>query len=490
MQCIHQVVTKKTRPIKIIQFGEGHFLRAFADYMVDIANETGTFNGSVALVKPRPHGDVSRLQAQECVYTVILRGKQNGNTVVEKRIITCVDHIVHPYEQYESYAALATLPDVRFVISNTTEAGLVYDDTDTLALTPPNSFPGKLTKLLYERFVAFHGATDKGLIMLPVELVENNGATLRDCVLTLANRWGLPPDFTTWVTQSCVFCNSLVDRIVTGYPTKDAEALQHEWGYRDDFMVAGEPFALWVIESEALDTIKAEFSLDKAGLPVQFTDNLQPYRACKVRILNGAHTATVLAAYLAGLATVGDLMHDSTLRAYLQRVVYDEIAPTVPLPTETVRQFANSVMERFENPFIQHQLLSIALNSVSKFRVRLLPSLKDCHAANGQLSKPLCFSFAALLAFYSGEARDGKLVGTRGSDTYEILDDMSVITCFAENSKRPPVQLVETVASRADFWGEDLRLQNGFCDLVAEYLADIRQHGMRVALEAMLKQGQ
>ena len=345
MKKINEVHKRTPREIKVVQFGEGNFLRAFVDYMIDIANEKGVFNGDVAIVKPISFGSLERFHKQDNLYTVSLRGKLDGKTYVENRAVTCVNKVVDSYSEYEDYAALAKLDSLRFVVSNTTEAGIVYDPTDKFELTPPNTYPGKLTKFLYERFQAFNGAADKGLIILPVELIENNGGKLKECVLKLIELWNLGDAFKAWVCDNCVFCSTLVDRIVSGYPRDKAAEICEEIGYEDELLDNAEPFALWVIESDK--DISAEFPMDKAlegrvGMDVIFTDNQKPYRERKVRILNGAHTSTVLAGYLAGKDIVRDCMNDKDIRGLMEAIIHKEVVPTVKLPTAEAEAFAAS----------------------------------------------------------------------------------------------------------------------------------------------------
>ncbi|MCL1874997.1 MAG: tagaturonate reductase [Synergistaceae bacterium] len=493
MKLINETISKPARAVKILQFGEGNFLRAFVDHMVDIANEKGVFDGGIAIVKPIPFGNLDMLKAQDCVYTVILRGKQGGETVSQKRTVTSVVKAIDAYSQYEDYAALERLPELRFVVSNTTEAGITYDENDDYSLAPPNSYPGKLTKFLYERYQAFSGDKDKGLIILPVELIEKNGAKLRECCLRLSGRWSLPDGFRDWLMNDNIFCSTLVDRIVAGYPKDDADAIKTELGYEDKLIVTGEPFALWVIECETPELVQKagrEFPLGKAGLPVVFTDNLEPYRERKVRILNGAHTSTVAAAYLAGLDTVGELMNDELLRKLIERNVYAELAPFVPLPAEEVKAFADSVMERFNNPFIVHNLLSISLNSISKFKARVWPSIRDAFEKTGKLPESLCFSLAALMAFYSGDINEnGKLAAKRGDDTYEIMDAAAVIRFFADNHTLPADEFAAALLKRTDIWGDDFVNTKipGLAEKVGGYLHDIRENGIRAAVTNLLK---
>lgn len=469
-----QNLTKRTEhPIKVIQFGEGNFLRAFVDYMIDVANEAGVFDGSIAIVKPISFGSLEMFEKQNNLYTVVLRGKENGQTVNDSRIVTSVSKVMDCKDDYEDYMGLAKLDTLRFVVSNTTEAGIVLDKNDSMKGLPA-TYPGKLTKFLYERYLTFNGAMDKGLIILPVELIENNGGKLKECVLALCDCWKLSEEFQNWVKEACVFCSTLVDRIVTGYPRNEVAAICEELGYQDNLVDVGEPFGLWVIESDK--DISEEFPLNKAGLPVVFTDNQRPYRERKVRVLNGAHTSSVLAGYLYGLDIVRDCMHDELMGKFVRQVVMDEIVPQVPLPLEEVKEFAASVFERFENPFIDHALLSISLNSVSKWKARVLPSLKDYYIHKGKLPRLITFSLAALLAFYSSDdLREGTLYATRADGTkYEIHDDAHVLEFFAINSGKEAEEFVRRALSNETFWGEDLTAYRSMEETVAEWYALIK----------------
>lgn len=483
---IEQGVVKKDRPIKVVQFGEGNFLRAFTDYMIDIANEKGIFDGNIAIIKPISFGNLERFEKQDNLYTVVLRGKENGKTVNDKRIITSVAKTLDTSNDYDEYMSLSELESLRFVISNTTEAGIVLDENDSFD-TLPSTYPGKLTKFLYNRFKKFDGDESKGLIILPVELIENNGAKLRQCVFALSDIWALGEDFKAWVENANIFCNTLVDRIVTGYPGAEAaEKIYDEIGYTDELIDIGEPFALWVIESDK--DISAEFPLDKAGLPIVFTDNQKPYRERKVRVLNGAHTSSVLAAYLCGFDIVRDCMYDRIMGKFIRSIVRNEIAPQVNLPIDEVLAFADSVFERFENPFIDHALLSISLNSVSKWRARVLPSFKDYVKNEGELPKLITFSLAALLAFYTAnEIENGALSAKRqNGDCYLVRDDEAVINFFAESSSKPSSVFVPLALANSDFWGEDLNKFDGLTAEVTRWYDMIRKDA-NAALTAVLE---
>ena len=475
-----EMIDKKERPVRVLQFGEGNFLRGFADYMIDIANEKGQFDGDIVLIKPIEFGSLERFEKQDCLYTVSLRGIIDGKAEVKNRIITSIADTADAIGEYDKYMEYAKLDTLRFIISNTTEAGIVYDENDRFEYTPPHTFPGKLTGFLFERFRYFEGASDKGLIMLPVELIDDNGIHLKECVLKQIDNWNLGEEFKNWVETSCVFCSTLVDRIITGYPKGEDEKLWEEWNYRDELIVTGEPFALWVIECPK--DISAEFPLDKAGLPVIYTDNQKPYKQRKVRILNGAHTSFVLASFLCGNDIVLQSMEDEDILKFIQKTIYDEVIPTLTLPKKDLEDFAQAVITRFKNPYVKHALLSISLNSVSKWRARCLPSFLGYIEQKKTLPAHLTFSLAALMAFYTGsEIRDGALIGHRGEEEYKIMDDAAVLEFFAANSSKDAKEFTEEFLAREDFFGQNLNEIEGLTDAVSEYLDDIRKLGMREA---------
>jgi len=487
MEVLNKAKTGKTdRPIRVLQFGEGNFLRGFVDYMIDIANEAGTFDGDIVIVKPIESGSLDFFHKQECQYTVQLRGVAEGNVKKLNRVVTSVADVADAYSEYEKYADYAKLDTLRFIVSNTTEAGIVYDDTDCIEFTPPKSYPGKLTRFLYERYQYFNGAEDKGVIILPVELIDDNGIQLKECVVKLANLWNLEESFIEWLNDACIFTSTLVDRIITGYPKEEEVELWREFGYEDNLIVTGEPFGLWVIESEK--DISQEFPLMQAGLPVIFTDNQKPYKQRKVRILNGAHTSFVLASYLAGNDTVLESMQDELVLYFMRETIFEEIIPTLTLPKEDLVDFADAVIMRFHNPYVKHALLAISLNSVSKWRARCLPSFLGYIEKEGSLPLHLTFSLAALLAFYTGtEIRDKALIGHRGEAEYCILDDIRVLEFFAENSSKGISEFVHAALGNVDFWGQDLSLIAGAEEAVSVYLSNIRKSGMREALEKAIK---
>ena len=352
---------------KVLQFGEGNFLRAFVDYFIDILNEKTGFNGKVAVVQPRPkHSPVSManlINEQEGLYTLYLRGFENGKKVNDRRIISCVSRCMNAYSDYEAMMVCADNPELRYITSNSTEAGIVYDPSCQFTDKPAASYPGKLTQFLYRRFEKFGGENGKGFVILPCELIDDNGKVLKDCVLKYATQWNLGDDFIQWLNEENLFCSTLVDRIVTGYPKSEANALNKANGYEDNVLNTGEVFGFWVIEGP--EWLKDELPFAKAGLPVLITDNHKPYKQRKVRILNGAHTSMVLGAYLAGQDIVRDCMADEVICGFMNKAIYNEIIPTLTLPKNELESFAHSVTERFKNPFIDHALLSISLNSTS-----------------------------------------------------------------------------------------------------------------------------
>lgn len=484
MKKIRDLHHRSHRPIKILQFGEGNFLRGFVDYAVDVANENGSFHGDIAVIKPRM-GSMEKFHQQENLYTVSLRGIKDGKVYEKNRIITCLQKTLEAYRQYDEFMALAKLEELEFVISNTTEAGIVYDMQDQFTMTPPNTYPGKLTKFLYERFKFFQGDPAKGLVLLPLELIEANGEKLRDCILAYSALWNLEEKFKTWIAEHNVFCNSLVDRIVPGYPREEIQQFEEKLGYQDVLLTTGEPFGLWVIES-AVD-LESRLPLSNTTLSVVFTANLEPYRDRKVRILNGAHTSTALAAYLAGKDTVLDCMQDHVIRTYMEQIVFEEIVPTVKLPPEEAVRFAKSVFERFENPFVKHALLSISLNSVAKWKTRILPILRDRYQQTKSIPRRVAFSLAALIRFYTAkEYQSGSLVGYRDGKPYAIHDDDKVLQFFAAHSQKSIADLSRNVVSNVQFWGEDLSQYAGLTEQIMFYLEMIEKDGMYKTMQKLV----
>jgi len=475
--------------IGVLQIGDGNFLRAFADWMIDIANEAGVLDASVTIAPPRTAGIIDKLNAQDGLFTVLSRGMQAGAPTTSRRIVRCVLRGVDPRKDPAALFACARDPKTRFVISNTTEAGIAYCEQPRSPGEWPRSFPAQVAALLFDRFEALGGQPETGLVFLPCELIEANGATLREIVLRHARDWALPQDFSDWVARHNHFLNTLVDRIVPGYPEVEAESLFAEFGYTDSLLVAAEPFHLWVIEGP--ESLANAFPLHKAGLNVVWTDNLEAYRTRKVRILNGAHTASALAAFCGGLDTVGEMMKDGVVSRFLQRVVFDEILPFVPLPEDERRSYAESVLERFANPYIRHELISITLNSVSKWTVRVLPSVLDYARAHGRAPAGLAFSLAPLLWFYRGRFdATGEFVGQREAGSYPIRDNREVLEIFNAAWRDPvtarPADAVPALLADARLWGMDLNTVPELAPQVANALDRIEAAGMLPALAETL----
>ena len=472
----------KEAPERVLQFGEGNFLRAFADCFIDQMNERAGFDGKVVLVQPNAResscGTADRMNEQEGLYTLYLRGLADGQRVNEKRIISCVSRCLNMYRDYDSVMACAENPDLRFILCNTTEAGIVYDPSCGRYDTPPASYPAKLTQFLYRRFLLFGDTAGKGFVILPCELIEDNGQTLKQCVLRYSRQWKMGAPFLQWLEKETIFCSTLVDRIVTGYPTAEAETLERENGYRDCLMDTGELFASWIIEGP--ETLKQELPAAQAGLPVRFTYDHRPYRERKVRILNGAHTLMAPGAFLAGQKIVRECMQEPVIRAFLDRAVYDEILPTLSLPEEECRDFAAAVIERFQNPFIDHSLLAISLNSTSKWRTRLLPSLEGFLKTFGYLPECITASFAFYLAFCHGtKLTDKGLLSRReNGDVYTVSDDRQVLNFYYTHRRDSTEELVRAVCGNLSFWGRDLTELPGFEETVCRYLDRIRAHGV------------
>ena len=454
-------------PVKVLQFGEGNFLRAFIDWMIQEMNDKCDFNAAVQLVQPIEKGMADMINAQDGLYTLILRGVENGKVVSDKRIIECVKGCLNPANEWNEVVKAFCGDDLRFIFSNTTEAGIEYKPEDYTPGKMQTTFPAKVTALFFERFKA----GKKGLLVIPCELIDKNGATLKKYILQYADDWKLGDDFKAYIENENTFFNTLVDRIVAGYPRNEAAQLCEEFGYQDNLIDCGEVFHLFVIEGPK--TILNELPFDKAGLNVIVTDNQKPYRERKVRFLNGAHTGSVLGAYLGGCKTVDQMVEHPVYGKFVEKLLFDEIFKTVQLPDNEKKAFASSILERFKNPFANHQLLSISLNSISKFKVRNLPSLLDYYKLEGKLPQGLVFSLAALITFYT---TDGD---------YTLQDDAASIA-FMKALPDCPVEKAKAVLGNVDFWGEDLTKVDGFADLLAADIRNIAEKGIEQATKDVL----
>ncbi len=478
-------------PERIIQFGEGNFLRAFVDWMVHQANKQGLFNGRVVVVQPLPSGLVPQLNQQDGLYTLFLRGIQDGQVVEKKEIISSISRGINPYEDWESFLACAEKPEIRYVISNTTEAGITYVPEEYREGVPLTSYPGKLTAYLYRRYQKFGADPAMGMVIIPCELIDRNGDNLKNIVLQLAREWNLPVEFTEWVEKYNYFLNSLVDRIVTGYPRDQKDEIAAYLGYEDALIDTGEIYHLWVIEGDV--RFSEELSFHKAGLNVKWVPDMTPYRTRKVRVLNGAHTMTVSVAYLCGFDTVREAVEDELIGSFMRRGIFEEILPTLNMDAQEINDFAQNVLERFRNPFIKHYWIDIALNSTSKFKTRVLPSLIEYAKIRGTTPPLLSFSLAALIAFYRGKrVEDDILVGCRDKGAYRLRDDRESLLFFQEqwtNFDGTTVsidRLVRHVLANRSLWGMDLNEIPGLRERVAGYLENIVVQGMTESVKQLL----
>ena len=434
----------------VIQFGEGNFLRGFFDWFLDGLNKKGLYDGKAVIVQPRAGGKTALLNGQGCKYNLYLRGIENGQVKEEHSFIESVSRCVDPYKSFEDYLSLADNPDFRFIVSNTTEAGIEFDASCQFNDKPCKSFPGKLTQLLYKRYK--NGMN--GFILLPCELIDNNGDALKSCVVKYAEHWGLEDGFAEWIEKENTFANTLVDRIVTGYPTDETAALHPE----DKYLDTGELFHLWVIEGD----FENELPLKKAGYNVIWTNDVTPYKKIKVRILNGAHTSMVTGALLSGIETVGECMADEVVGAFLNRAVNEEILKTIG-DNEESRAFAEAVFDRFRNPFIKHQLRSIALNSVSKFSVRVLPTILEYKNKNEAFPKMLSMSLAYLIYFYKNDTPN---------DAEDVIAKMKGYS-------------ISDILKDAGLWGTDISDMN---DIVTACYEKIEKLGAKGAMEWILSE--
>lgn len=440
---------------KFLQFGEGNFLRGFVDWMIDRLNKEADFDGGVVVVQPLAQGLIPMINEQDGLYTLYLRGLQDGEKVEETRVVDCITRGINPFENTDEFFECASNPELRYIISNTTEAGIEYKPNQNPDDFAGLTFPGRLTLFMKRRF----DNQLPGFLLLPCELIDKNGDELKDCVLKYAKDFGYGADFIKWVEEENYFTNTLVDRIVTGYPRDTASEMEKEYGYLDNIIDTAEIFHLWVIQGDK--KYAEELPFDKIGLNVLWTDDVTPYKKRKVRILNGAHTMMVLAAHLAGLETVKEAMDDELVFSFMKTGVFDEIIPTLDLPKDELIQFANDVIERFQNPFIKHYLLSIALNSVSKYQVRVLPSVLEYIKENNKEPKCLVFSLAALIAFYRTDA---------ANDNPDVMEFMKTAS-------------VDDILSKEEYWGTDLSMLK---DSINGYLKSIEEKGIRAAMEEVV----
>jgi tagaturonate reductase len=451
-----------SRPVKVLQFGGGNFLRGFADWIIDVMNERTDFNGAIQIIQSISQETGQAINEQEGLYHVVINGIKNNKPSSETRLITSVIGSISPYKDFSAFIKLAENPNLEFIISNTTEAGIAFNENDRAHDSLPTSFPGKLTVLLYHRYQFFHGEKEKALIIIPCELISRNGEELKKLVLQYIQLWKLPLEFKQWIEHN-IFCNTLVDRIVPGFPKETIEDIKQSIGFDDKLVVMAEPFHLWVIEGPAI--VREHFPADKAGLDVKFVEDHEPYRVRKVRILNGAHTALVPLAYLYGLRTVRESIENEFTGNFIKKAIYEEIIPTLDLPREELLQFADDVVQRFQNPYIKHELITISLNSISKFKIRVIPSILEYLKRNKKLPKRLLYSLAAIIRFYKGEWNGSPI---------PLNDTPEVINFFREVWKQDNLESIVTqVLSNSTLWGIDLMKVDGMKETITRYLTYI-----------------
>lgn len=468
------------RPVKVIQFGEGNFLRAFTDWTIQKMNDEADYNGSVALVQPLDRGLIGMLSEQDFLYTHYLKGIKKGEAVKEHLVNNSISMGIDPYANYEGFLNLAHLDSAEIILSNTTEAGIAYDAQDVLA-GPQKSYPGKLTALLYERYDYVKADPDRGFVIIPCELIDKNGDKLKEIVLRYATDWELGDGFIQWIQKSNQFCNSLVDRIVPGFPRDQINEIWEELGYEDNLVVESEQFDLWVIEGPS--SIQEIFPVHKTACHVLFVDDMTPYRTRKVRILNGAHTTLVPVAYLYGMEAVKESVEDEVTGRFVKEAIFDEIILTLDLPQDVLDAFAKEVIDRFRNPFVHHELMSIALNSMSKYKTRVLPSVIEYLEQKGELPKKLVFSLASLFVFYRGLRGEEKIALNDSQDVLELFETgWEAYDGSAESLKA----MVQKYLAYEAVWETNLNHIPHLEEELVKSITLILEKGMKVAISEVL----
>lgn len=470
------------RPIQIMQFGEGNFLRCFTEWIIQKMNNAGILNTNVAIVQPLEIGRVEALKEQDGLYTVVLEGLDKGISKSTKEVIDVIGDLINPYTEYDKYLSYAKSKDLKYIISNTTEAGICVDETDTCFTKTPKSFPGKLLSLLKARYDYFEEKSEASLHIIPCELIDYNGRKLKEALVTLSKIKGFDEKFINWLENDNKYYNTLVDRIVPGYPRNDINRFQEELGYIDNSLVKGEIFHLWVIEDHhGLRNIWNTENIDE--LNIKFVEDFRPYKERKVKILNGSHTCMVPVSYLYGIDTVGETMNNPVMNKFVKTFIFDEVIPTINLPHDDMIDFANSVLERYQNPYVRHELMSIALNSITKYKTRILPTVLQ-NLDNNQFPKCALFSLASLIAFYFGKRIvDGKESAIALSDNQEFLDLFARFKEEYDGSKESIEQIVKAFLGLEKHWEVDLSKNQKVLDYVSKYTYLILTRGMKEVLE-------
>ncbi|MEO8237259.1 MAG: tagaturonate reductase [Flavobacterium sp.] len=468
---------EKLQPVKVVQFGEGNFLRAFVDYAFHKLNKELDFNAGIAIVQPLKDGMVHLINDQDGLYTLFMNGIKKGEKIQDIELITNIVKGINPYTEFADYLALAKEEELQFIVSNTTEAGIEFIESDTPDMQPPVSFPAKLTVLLYERFKHFNGDASKGLTIIPCELIDYNSETLKKIILQYVDLWKLEDAFKTWVSDACSYHSTLVDRIVPGYPRAEIEEYNNKLDYQDNLIVAAEPFFLWAIEGG--DALKEKLPFHKTDLNVKIVDDIRPFKMIKVRILNGAHTAMVPFSLLYGNKLVMETVNGDFTGKFVNNVI-GEISETLDMDKNEITAYAEEVMDRFKNPFIKHALADIALNSISKFKVRVLPSLLGYYNANKKLPVNLTFSLASLIQFYKG---------TWNNEALPVKDSPEIVEAFKKAWQLGTLDsVVSSILANNEFWGEDLTKIQGLSEALVVALEQIEENGVEKGYTNFSKQ--
>lgn len=458
---------EKLQPIKVVQFGEGNFLRAFVDYAFDKLNKEVDFNAGIAIVQPLKDGMVNMINDQDGLYTLFMNGIKKGEKIQDIQLINNIVKTINPYTEFANYLDLAKEEELQFIVSNTTEAGIEFIESDTPDMQPPVSFPAKLTVLLYERFKHFNGDASKGVTIIPCELIDYNSETLKKYILQYVDLWKLEDAFKTWVSDACTYHSTLVDRIVPGYPRAEIEEYNNKLDYQDNLIVAAEPFFLWAIEGG--DDLKAKLPFHKTNLNVKIVDDIRPFKMIKVRILNGAHTAMVPFSLLHGNKLVMETVDGDFTGKFVNSVI-SEISETLDMDKNEITAYSEEVMDRFKNPFIKHALADIALNSVSKFKVRVLPSLLGYYKSNKELPVNLTFSLASLIRFYKG---------TWNGENLPVKDGEDITAFFNGLWKSDDYEKIARLTlQNKNFWDEDLTEIPGLTKAITIALEEIDSNGI------------
>lgn len=473
--------SKKKHPERIMQFGGGNFLRGFTAWMTDVYNEKASADLGILVVTSSNRESYDQWAEQGGLYHVLTKGYQNGEIIDKSDLVGSVSRVVQIKSDWEEYIKSAENKEIRFIISNTTEAGIRFSNEDKITDQPPSTFPGQLTVWLYKRFKHFNGETHTGCIFLPVELIADNGLRLQKCILDYAALWDLEKEFEEWIREANTFCNTLVDRIVPGIAADKLDETLASVGYRDQMITQGEPYHFWAIQGP--EHVQKELPLDQVGLKVFFTDDLGPYRRRKVRLLNGAHTSMVPVGILYGLETVKETVEHETMGDFVSKVLFDEIIPSLDLPKDEIIEFANDIIERFRNPFIRHELMSISLNSVPKFKTRVLPSIIAYHQKKGDFPKRLVLSLAALIHFYKGQNYGSRI---------NLRDDPNIISFIEDiwksfyNKEISFSAMAKIIIDWEDVWEQDMIQIKRMEDLLATFLSEIETKGMTEVINKLL----